>query len=441
MTSQDDYPKPSVAWFAVMVLMIAYTISFIDRLILSLLVEPIKEDLQLSDFEISLLQGFSFAVFYTLAGIPIGRLVDSTRRTGIIAVGVALWSLMTALCALTQHYWQLFMARAGVGVGEATLAPAAYSLITDLFPRHRLGLALGIFSSGASVGAGLALIIGGFAVEAIARSGVQSIPLVGELEPWRLTFLYVGLPGLLVALLVLTIPEPVRRLTGAKAEAATTSVPYREVFAHYRRHGSAIGLHHLAMSFGAMGSYGIMAWAPVMLMRTHGFTPQEAGMAIGASILIAGTIGVIGGGWFGDELTRRGQKAGRLNAACISTLIGLAGSALYPLQTTTTGIVIFFMLTMLGAFMTIGGSAAALLEIMPNRLRGQATAVYFFVISLLGIGAGPTVVASITDFVLGDPALVRYSLLVAPTTAYALSALGFWLARKPYVRSIESIAN
>src|SRR5690606_26048234 len=258
----------------------------------SLLVEPIKRDLELSDFQISLLQGFSFALFYTLAGIPIGRLVDATKRVNVIAIGIALWSLMTAMCALSQRYWHLFLARAGVGVGEASLSPSAYSLITDMFPRHRLGLALGIFSSGASVGAGLALIIGGYAVSAISASGARTIPLVGELQPWQLTFLYVGLPGLLVALVAWLIPEPPRRLTAAKAEATRKSVPFRDVVAHFRQHAETITLHHLAMSFGGMASYGIMAWAPVMLMRTHGWTPQEAGMAIGASVLVAGTLGV-----------------------------------------------------------------------------------------------------------------------------------------------------
>ena len=439
MTAQEDYPKPLIAWFAIIVLMVAYTFSFIDRLILSLLVEPIKRDLGLTDFEISLLQGFSFAVFYTLAGIPIGRLVDATRRVNVIAVGIALWSLMTALCALTQRYWQLFLARAGVGVGEASLSPAAYSLITDLFPKHRLGLALGIFSSGASVGAGLALIIGGYAVGAIAESGARTVPLLGELVPWQLTFLYVGLPGLLIAVLALAIPEPPRRLTAARAEAAGKSVPFSEVVAHFRRHAGAIGLHHLAMSFGGMASYGIMAWAPVMLMRTHGWSPRDAGAVIGVAILVAGTLGVIGGGWLGDEMTRRGQKAGRLNAAFLSTVVAAIGAAGYPLADSTAAIVIFFSLAMLGSFMTIGCAAAALLEIMPNRLRGQATAVYFFVISLLGIGSGPTLVASLTDFVFGDPDQVRYSLFIAPTAAYLLSALAFWLARAPYVRSHAAV--
>ena len=440
--NQFAYPKPSVAWFAVAILMLAYTCSFIDRLILSLLVEPIKADLDISDFRISFLQGLSFALFYTVAGIPVGRIVDSHRRTSIIAIGIALWSLMTAVTALAQRYWHLFLARAGVGVGEATLTPAAYSIISDLFPPERRGFALGLFSSGTSIGAGLALIIGGYAINVLNAAGPQTWPIIGTLEPWRLAFIYVGLPGLLVAILVLMIPEPVRQLRSAAGTIeARQSIPVREIVAHYRQHASVISLHHLGMSFSAMAAYGIMSWAPVMLIRTQGWTPGDAGLVTGVSILVAGTAGVIGGGWLGDLWTRRGQKTGRLNIAGLSMIMSAVGAAFYPLANSVGGIVPFFMLTILGAFMVIGCGAAVLLDIMPNRLRGQATAIYFFVISLAGIGLGPTIVATFTDFVFGDPAAVRYSLVIVPTIGFSLGAMFFLLARKPYVRSMEQLKS
>ena len=431
----STYPKPAVAWMAVAVLMLAYTFSFIDRLILSLLVEPIKQDLGLSDVQISLLQGFSFALFYTLAGIPVGRLVDSRGRTTIVAIGVALWSTMTAVTALAQQYWQLFLARAGVGVGEATLVPAAYSMISDLFAPDRRGLALGIFSSGTSVGAGLALIIGGYAISLISDAGERTLPLVGALAPWRLAFIYVGLPGLLVALLIKAVPEPARRFSARASDSdARKAIPLNEIVAHYRRHARAVVLHHAGMSLSAMAAYGIMSWAPAMLMRTQGWNPADVGLSVGSSILIAGTAGVIGGGWLGDAWARRGRSAGRINAAFVSMIIAATGAALYPLQDSAVAIVAGLMLAMLGAFMVIGCGAAALLDIMPNRLRGQATAVYFFVISLAGIGLGPTAVAVCTDYVFGDPAAVRYSLLIVPTAGFAVAAACFRAARRPFAR-------
>ena len=430
------YPRPAIAWFAVSILMLAYVFSFIDRLILSLLVEPIKADLQISDVQVSLLQGLTFALFYTIAGIPVGRLVDSHKRTNIICIGIVLWSLMTAITALANKYWQLFVTRAGVGIGEASLLPAAYSMIADLFANNRRGLALGIFSSGSSIGAGLALIVGGYAIGIVNEAGPQTLPVVGTLEPWRLTFLYVGLPGLLVAILIKFVPEPKRHLeavAGQKAEA--DAIPIKDVLAHYKRHAAAISLHHLGMSFSAMAAYGIMAWAPVMLMRTLEWTPQQAGFSIGASIGVAGTLGVIGGGWLGDILSHRGQVNGRLNTAVASMLMAAIGAALYPTQDSMGLVVVFFSLTMLGAFMVIGTGTAAMIDIMPNRLRGQATAVYLVIVSLAGVGLGPTIVAMFTDYVYGDPMLVGKSLLVVSPTCFLIAAVCFWAARRPFARA------
>lgn len=438
MTIKSPYPRPSVARFAVAALMLAYTFSFIDRLILSLLVEPIKEDLQISDVQVSFLQGLSFALFYTIAGIPVGRLVDSYKRTNIVSIGIVFWSLMTAMTSLAQKYWQLFAARAGVGVGEATLLPAAYSMISDLFSEKHRGLALGIFSSGSSIGAGLALIVGGYAIGLINEAGAQTLPLVGTLEPWRLTFIYVGVPGILVAILIKFIPEPERRLEAAGDNPATTSIPIREVRAHYRKHAAAVTFHHLGMSFSAMAAYGIMAWAPVMLIRTHGWSPQEVGLALGTSLGVAGTLGVIGGGWLGDTLTNRGQATGRINTAVLAMALGAVGAAIYPLQESASLIVPFFMLAILGGFMVIGTGAAALMEIMPNRLRGQATAIYLFVVSLAGVGLGPTAVAVFTDYIFGDAGLVAKSLSIVPPAGFALAGLCFWAARRPFARSTES---
>ncbi|MCC7259191.1 MAG: MFS transporter [Gammaproteobacteria bacterium] len=416
--------------------MVAYALSFVDRLILSLLVEPIRHDLHLTDIQISLLQGFSFAIFYTLAGIPVGRLVDAGRRTVIIAIGITLWSLMTATCGMVQHYWQLFIARAGVGVGEATLGPAAYSLLGDLFAPAERGLALGIFSAGTSIGAGLALIIGGQAIDLISAGGARSLPWLGTLQPWQLTFLYVGLPGVLVAGLVLLIPEPVRRDdTPAPTGGSGTTVSLPETIGHFRRHAVTIVLHHLAMGLSGMAGYGILAWAPTMLMRVHGWGPAEAGTLIGACILAAGTLGVIAGGALGDLLLRRGQTTGRLDAAALAMALGAAGAVSYPFQQSLPALAACFTIAMLGAFMVIGCASAVVLDITPNRLRGLATAVFFFVTSVLGVGLGPTMVALVTDYVFGHPQAVREALTIVPTLGFLLAGTCFIAARNPYRRS------
>ena len=189
----------SYAWYVVGVLTLCYVLSFVDRQILSLLVGPIKRDLRITDTRVGVLQGLAFAIFYTLAGLPIGRLVDTRNRRNLVMAGVAVWSVFTSACSAAGTFWSLFLARIGVGVGEATLNPSAFSLISDYFPRERLNTALSVYYVGVLVGSGLALTAGGTIVDAATRAGAIHLPLLGETAAWRLTFLAVGAPGLLFA--------------------------------------------------------------------------------------------------------------------------------------------------------------------------------------------------------------------------------------------------
>ena len=193
--TEISFPTPVVAWTTLAILFLAYISSFVDRMIISLLVEPIKADFQISDTQISLLLGLSFAIFYCLAALPIGRLVDIWSRKKIITVGITLWSFMTALCGLAQNYTQLFLARIGVGVGEASLAPAAYSMLADSFPPKKLGLAMGVFTMGTAVGAGLALIIGGAIISFVTGENGENVSLFGIsfLSGWQWVFVLVDI--------------------------------------------------------------------------------------------------------------------------------------------------------------------------------------------------------------------------------------------------------
>ncbi|MBM3290992.1 MAG: MFS transporter, partial [Candidatus Hydrogenedentes bacterium] len=208
---EEPYPSPAYAWYVVGVLMLVYVLSFVDRQILSLIVDPVKKDLGVSDTMMGLLMGFSFALFYSILGVPFGWLADQRSRRSIIAVGVAVWSAMTAACVAAKAFWHLFMLRVGVGVGEAALSPAAYSLITDYFPRNRLATAISVYGMGIYIGSGMAFLLGGVVVRFTATSGDLVWPIIGEVRPWQLVFFVVGLPGLLVAALVYTIREPLRR--------------------------------------------------------------------------------------------------------------------------------------------------------------------------------------------------------------------------------------
>ncbi len=221
-TGTVSWPSPARAWYAVGVFAVALLFNYLDRQILALLVGPIKHDLQLTDTEISVLIGFAFVSFYVLVGIPISRLVDSYSRRLIVTVGIASWSVMTALCGMAQNFWQLFVARVGVGVGESCNGPATYSMLSDMFPRERLPQAIAVLNFGFMFGSGLALILGGSVIELVSSRPDVTLPLIGTLRPWQLTFFIVGLPGLLVAALLGTVREPVRRgfATCASAEPA-----------------------------------------------------------------------------------------------------------------------------------------------------------------------------------------------------------------------------
>ena len=222
------------AWYIVFVLMLCYTLSLIDRQILSLLVAPMKRDLHINDTRIGLLQGVSFAVFYTLAGLPLGRLADSQPRRMIVTVGVVVWSILTAACSAARNFWALFLTRMGVGVGEAALSPSAFSLIADAFPPGQLGLALSFYSMGIYVGSGLAMIVGGSVVQSVSYRPELALPLLGTIASWRATFLIVGLPGLFVALLTLTIREPQRRALLRASDGSVTPLPLRVLWQQLR---------------------------------------------------------------------------------------------------------------------------------------------------------------------------------------------------------------
>ena len=271
---------------------------------MALMVGPIRRDLGISDTRMSLLMGLSFALFYSLLGLPIGRLADRTSRKWIITAGIAVWSLMTSLCGAARNFTQLFLARVGVGVGEAALSPPAYSLIADYFPRERLGTAIGVYSLGIYLGSGLALMLGGWVTGRIANAAGWALPLIGTLRPWQAVFVIVGLPGLVLALWVATLREPRRGAMGGATSASPLSL--KVVNQYVRTHRGAFLGHNLGFGFVAMVNYSWAYWVPTWLQRVHGWTPQHVGLIYGLWTATFGVAGVVFGGWLGDQLARRG---------------------------------------------------------------------------------------------------------------------------------------
>ncbi len=420
MRADAGYPEPRWAWYGVGVLMVAYTFSFIDRYVIALLIEPIKQDFDLTDTQIGLLSGLAFALFYTTLGIPIGRLADRYNRRRIISAGIFAWSLMTGLCGLAQSFWQLFAARVGVGVGEAALSPAAFSLIADSFPVQRIGRALSVYSVGVYFGSGLAFIIGGAVIQLVTRAPDIVLPLVGTVRPWQLTFICVGLPGLLIALWIFTIREPGRRNLGSAPGAV---MPVRDVLGFIWARRSAYGAHFVGFSLLALAFNAIVIWSPAFLGRVFNFTASEAGYALGLIILVFGSTGIIAGGWLADTLAERGRQDAMLRVGIIAAAGMTPFAIIAPLVPSATGVLILYCPLMFFSSFGFGAAAAALQLITPNEMRGQVSAVYLFMINLIGIGLGPFLTGRITDVVFADEQAVGLSIAIVAGCSAPVAAL------------------
>jgi MFS family permease len=421
------WPAPRTAWYAVLVLNVAYLFSYLDRQILSMLVTPIKADLALDDTQVSLLHGLAFAICYTVLGVwPIGRWADTGNRRNIVAGGVFLWSVMTALCGRASNYLGLFLARVGVGVGEAALTPVAYSLLADYFPPEKRGRALGLFSMGIYFGIGAATMITGLLVQAIGESPTVLLPLVGEVRSWQAPFLLLGPPGILVALWLLTLREPERR------GAAPQSPPFAAVIAQMRRHAAFYLPHTFGVSLLTMLFNALAFWMPAHLKRVHALTPVEIAFSFGPIIVIAGSLGVVAGGMLADHWRKAGKQDAELLVGLSSTLI-LLPFAIATFVVTDVQLAIALMGPMLFfACFPFGAAAGAVQLVTPNQLRARVSALYLMVINLTGIGFGATAAALISDHVLHDERRIGDGVAIVAAVGLPLAAVLLGKARRHY---------
>ena len=303
------------SWYVLFIMTLSFAVSFIDRQVMTLLIDPIKSDLNISDTQVSLLIGFAFSIFYISMAIPIARLVDRGNRVKIISLGVFFWSLMTAICGLAKNYFQLFIARIGVGVGEATLTPAVYSLIPDYFPKDKLGTAVGFYMLGMSLGSGLALILGGAILSYASSIGDIIIPVIGILKPWQLTFVLVGFPGILLAILIrMSVKEPARRNIFDQENESVSQVP---LMLFLRKNFKTLSFITIAYSFGGMVFYGFLTWIPEHLRRSFDWDISNAGYVFGLMLAIFGSIGAVMGGKFHDSIYKKGYKDAPIRCALI----------------------------------------------------------------------------------------------------------------------------
>jgi MFS family permease len=424
------------AWYVVVLLTAIQIVSYMDRFLPSLLLEPIKRDLHLSDFQIGLLLGPAFVIFYIALGIPIGWLADRISRRAILAAGILVWCVMTAFGSIARGFLPLFATRLGVGVGEATVVPSSMSMISDYFPRDRRSRAISLFMSGTFLGAGSSFLFFGPLVHYVQALPPVTIPLIGGLQSWRLCFLIIGLPGTILTLLMLTVREPARLDTvKLDAKESTSGPSIKDALRFIAKRWPAFGT--LFVASAANLTMGALAfWNVALFKRSWGWNVGEVGTAVGLILLTAGPAGTLFGIW----MTNRGIAAGRRDATLrvllLGLVIGVPAYTIFPLlPSANLGLCALFC-AHIGQAMSTAAGPATLMMLAPGQLRGQATAIYYLVISISSQLLGPPIVGLITDG-FGDPNDLRFAVsleaVIVGVPSILLVLLGFAAYRRAVV--------
>lgn len=422
-----------VAWYAVFVLAFMYWVSILDRFIITLLVDPIRRDLGISDVQFGMLHGLAFALTFSVFGLVLGALADRVSRRWLIFACVSVWSLATALCGLAQVFWHLLLARVGVGLGEAGLNPSASSMIADLFPRDRLTNAMAIYGLGATVGAGCAYFFGGVVVDLVAHTHVVALPWIGELRSWQAVFLIIGLPGLLAALLIFTVQEPPRL-----GQRVHDRRPWRQAYADLLKFIASrkrfFVCHYAAFALAGLVVTGAGAWYPAHMARSFGWSASQIGLALGLTLTVAGLVSHALSGRIVDALFRRGIRDAQLRfyAGCLALATPLGIVA-------TTSHNVWVFIACIGLFLTLVSSfnacaVTALNLVTPNELRGTGVAFYGASSGLFGAALGPMVIALVSQaFFEGPSGIGRGTavlMAICCPAAAGIMALGFRAMRE-----------
>ncbi|TZG27829.1 MFS transporter [Sphingomonas montanisoli] len=391
----EDEPKGGlIGWFSIGILMVMTILSYLDRGIIALMVDPIKADLHLTDVQFSLIQGFAFALFYALSSVPMGWLADRFSRRWVVYFGVTGWSIATMLCGMAQSYWQLFAARFAVGMGEATLSPSSYAIVGDLFPKRRLTFAIGVLAGGIAIGGGLSLAIGGFVMKwAEGMGGLWGF------KPWQVTFLVVGAPGILIAPLIFLIPRPKRALPTAQEAAALAAAP--GYGAWLRANAFYITTISIGVGLHAILAYAVAGWAPAYLGRHFGYDAAKIGSTLGLVQGVAGFAGFVGGGWLVDWLHNTGMRDAHYRYFVVNC-IALTVVGVIAFTVIESAPVVLLMIGMIHIMLPFTSPAIAHIQVStPQRFRARTIAIFMVVLNLIGMITGPSIVAIFTEKVYG----------------------------------------
>ena len=422
-TNQNPYASARARYYALGLLTVVYTFNFVDRQLLSILQESIKADLLLSDQQLGLLTGFAFALFYTLAGIPIARYADRNNRRNVVAIAIALWSFMTAISGLVQNYLQLLLARIGVGVGEAGGSPPAHSMISDIFPPERRASALAFYSMGINFGILFGFLAGGW---------------LNEFFDWRVAFFVVGAPGIVVALFVrYTLREPIRGLMEDRQDVATDT-PFPEVL---KLLWSRLSFRHLAIggALNAFAGYSSSNWTASFMIRSHDMSTGELGTWLALIMGVGGAIGVFWGSYIAERLAKFDVRwymwmPTITGMICVPFMI-----ATYVVEGAYTALIVSIVPGILFN-VYLGNSLAMTHALVGLRMRAVASAILFFLINLIGMGLGPWGVGLLSDMLsaeLGNESL-RYAMLYLLPAAMGWSAIHFLMASRTLQKDLEA---
>ncbi len=425
-------------WYAVGVLTVASTFSIIDRQILNVMIGPVKRDLGgISDFQVSLIMGFAFTFMYSVLSYPAGWLADRYNRRNLMAGGIAAWSLLTMICGMVSQYWHLFWARMGVGVGEATLGPAANSSLADYFPADRLPLAIGIVSSAPFVGQGLANIAGGPLIDYLEATPNFVLPGLGELYSWQMVFIVVGAPGLLVALAMMGLREPARR--GKVTDEV--GVPLREVWAFVRQRWAFFALVFTGYLGLATQGWSLFSWIVEYYVRNHGWTRTEIGLTYGSIAMVIGIMGSVIGGLWAGSLMRRNVPDATLRLVTYGSIVLIpTATALTLVPNPYVGIVLLIPVTFCMA-MPPGLIMASLQAVAPNELRGQMVALYLIAVNFLAYTFAPSLPALLSDFVFESELALGKSISLLAVINYTLASVCLYLGLKHYRRALTQASD
>ncbi len=426
--TSTPWPSEVQGWYVTIVLLMGFTFSFVDRQVLNLLVEPISYDLALTDTQISLLQGFAFVITYVSLSVPIGRLVDRFNRMRIMIGGILVWSATTLACGLSSSYAQLLTARMGVGAGEAALTPAAWSVLADYFHPDRLARPISVYLMGPYIGAGIAMIAGAQVLDWTQTVEVIELPLVGVVAPWQFTFIAVGLPGVLIALLFATLKEPQRR---GRSDVAAVP-PWNKVVRYINQERRIYVALHLGVPFIVVMLYGLQAWVPTILVRVFEMDLADAGRQYGVVALLSGSAGVLTGPFVERALRALDDTAAPLHVAMLGAASATFFLCVLPFVSNSSWALVMIAGASFSVTLPLALITTVMQAVTPNEMRGVVNGLYVVTTNVLGLALGPTLVALTTDYVFADNLAVGKSLACVALVVGPIACFLLWSGSRAY---------